>query len=183
VKYFALLVVAICLLTGCPDDCERPEENRVSGKLSVVAPLNEGQGSCSSSLWGHVDDAGGETVIDIRCSFSKDGRYSFPGYRIRLPDPRAIDASTKVAVRANDGTNCALEVDGARLELVESAGGKVPFPAAVTDDFVRRVRIRFAPSKGSACGLRERDLDLTIHATDLRERALLCPGDTGPLGF
>jgi hypothetical protein len=56
----------------------------------------------------------------------------------------------------------------ARLAVVEARGSKAPFPAAVTDDFTRRVHVEIDAPATPAFSVA---FDVTMNAADLRHRA------------
>jgi hypothetical protein len=184
----ALSLAAIlsgCMLCGCPaEDCHRTGKNTVGGVATATAAPEQ----CTPEISGAVDDTSGAMYVTVDCNPPRTldpSQTSSRWFEITLPDPRTLDASSKVTVDesvtygSSDGTTIGdlYGTASGTLQVLESTGRTAPLPLAVTDDFLLHVVVHLSGTgDGVVMPAPEVDVDVTLRAADLRQPELACVG-------
>jgi hypothetical protein len=171
------------MLCGCPGArCERTGKNVVGGLATATAAPEQ----CTAQISGDVDDMSGAAYLTVDCTPPKSAdpnQTSSRWFDVALPDPRTLDASSKVTVDenvtfgSNDGkttVNVSGPVSGT-VRVIESTGRTAPLPMAVTDDFLLHVVVHLAGTDDAVLSpAPDVDVDVTIRAADLRQPGVSC---------
>jgi hypothetical protein len=180
-------ILSASMLCGCPaEDCHPTGANDVGGVATATAAPEQ----CTPEIGGGVDDTSGAMRITVFCTMPKTvdpGQHSSRFFNIALPDPRMLDASSKVTVDetstrgSSDGmsfTDVYGPVSGT-VQVIESTGRTAPLPMAVTDDFLLHVVVHLGGTDDPVLTpAPDVDVDVTLRAADLRQPAMACaPGD------
>ncbi|MBX3225275.1 MAG: hypothetical protein KF795_32520 [Labilithrix sp.] len=167
------------LIVGCDaGDCVATGSNSVKATLNGTADIGgrvtrvgerrsaDDAQQCIALVRGRLDDGAGTANIQLDCF---DERWSGRSAVIDLPDPRSLTgtSTTRLTIRRSAG---ATEDISATIEVVEAAGAPAALPQAVTDDFVRRLRITASIDETAVT------LDVAFTAADLRSPDRTCPG-------
>jgi hypothetical protein len=164
-------------------ECHRTGKNTVGGVATATAAPEQ----CTPEIGGTVDDTSGEMVVTVDCTPPKTAdpsQNSSRWFRIALPDPRALDASSKVTVdetvsyASSDGTVTGSlygHVSGTALQVLESTGRTAPLPMAVTDDFLLHVVVHLSGTDDPVLvPAPDVDVDVTLRAADMRQPEVVC---------
>jgi hypothetical protein len=137
---------------------------RVGGRASDSTPR------CRSLVRGWIEDAGGAASIELDCS---DPMWADRAAVIDLPDPRSLigTSSSRLTIfRSGVAGMGDRQILSATVDVLEAKGAAAPIPKAVTDDFVRHLRITASIDETEVL------LDVVLTAGDLRQPEQVCGG-------